>query len=301
MIYLQLYWQMIRQTDKERIKKTHKDMKKNMFIWVIALLLAANTTASAASAAQQHRHTPRTTVVDDKGKQQASADSAAAAKEASQGETTVAYSDTTSATVDEEWEDDSQPSAYSQYYRHELTDNQAFAERMFDKISESGKYLVAIIFIIFIGAPLILLLMIFYFINRNRQDKIRFAEMALKHGQPIPGTERVVYRDAQPKEETRAPQSKASFLQRSDNYTYDEDLRAKGIKHIAIGLGLMVCCLAFWNNDFIGGIGFLVACFGGGQLFMAKKEKQAERGCSKDKNDENKVCDETIQKEDNIQ
>lgn len=301
MIYLQLYWQMIRQTDKERIKKTHKDMKKNMFIWVIALLLAANTTASAASAAQQHRHTPRTTVVDDKGKQQASADSAAAAKEASQGETTVAYSDTTSATVDEEWEDDSQPSAYSQYYRHELTDNQAFAERMFDKISESGKYLVAIIFIIFIGAPLILLLMIFYFINRNRQDKIRLAEMALKHGQPIPGTERVVYRDAQPKEETRAPQSKASFLQRSDNYTYDEDLRAKGIKHIAIGLGLMVCCLAFWNNDFIGGIGFLVACFGGGQLFMAKKEKQAERGFSKEGNDENKVCDETIQKEDNIQ
>ena len=301
MIYLQLYWQMIRQTDKERIKKTHKDMKKNMFIWVIALLLAANTTASAASAAQQHRHTPRTTVVDDKGKQQASADSAAAAKEASQGETTVAYSDTTSATVDEEWEDDSQPSAYSQYYRHELTDNQAFAERMFDKISESGKYLVAIIFIIFIGAPLILLLMIFYFINRNRQDKIRLAEMALKHGQPIPGTERVVYRDAQPKEETRAPQSKASFLQRSDNYTYDEDLRAKGIMHIAIGLGLMVCCLAFWNNDFIGGIGFLVACFGGGQLFMAKKEKQAERGFSKEGNDENKVCDETIQKEDNIQ
>lgn len=276
-------------------------MKKNMFIWVIALLLAANTTASAASAAQQHRHTPRTTVVDDKGKQQASADSAAAAKAASQGETTVAYSDTTSATVDEEWEDDSRPSAYSQYYRHELTDNQAFAERMFDKISESGKYLVAIIFIIFIGAPLILLLMIFYFINRNRQDKIRLAEMALKHGQPIPGTERVVYRNAQPKEETRAPQSKASFLQSSANYTYDEDLRAKGIKHIAIGLGLMVCCLAFWNNDFIGGIGFLVACFGGGQLFMAKKEKQAERGFSKEGNDENKVCDETIQKEDNIQ
>ena len=276
-------------------------MKKNMFIWVIALLLAANTTASAASAAQQHRHTPRTTVVDDKGKQQASADSAAAAKEASQGETTVAYSDTTSATVDEEWEDDSQPSAYSQYYRHELTDNQAFAERMFDKISESGKYLVAIIFIIFIGAPLILLLMIFYFINRNRQDKIRLPEMARKHGHPIPGTERGVYRDAQPKEETRAPQSKASFLQRSDNYTYDENLRAKGIKHIAIGLGLMVCCLAFWNNDFIGGIGFLVACFGGGQLFMAKKEKQAERGFSKEGNDENKVCDETIQKEDNIQ
>ena len=172
---------------------------------------------------------------------------------------------------------------------------------MFDNISESVKYLFAIIFIIYIGAPLILLLMIFYFINRNRQDKIRLAEMALKHGQPIPGTERVVYRDAQPKEETRAPQSKASFLQRSDNYTYDEDLRAKGIKHIAIGLGLMVCCLAFWNNDFIGGIGFLVAGFGGGQLCMAKKEKQAERGFSKEGNDENKVCDETIQKEDNIQ
>ena len=56
-----------------------------------------------------------------------------------------------------------------------------------------------------------------------------------------------------------------------------------------------------FESGLIGGIGFLVACFGGGQLFMAKKEKQAERDFSKEGNEENKVCDETTQKEDNIQ
>ena len=265
-------------------------MKKNIVIWVIALLLAVNTTATAATAAQQHRHTPRTTLVDNKDKQQASADSAAAAQAAAaQANDAVAYSDTTSAAAEDEWENDSQTSAYRQQYRYDVKENQAFAERILDKMVESGYYLVAIVFIVFIGAPLSLLLMIFYLINRNRQDKIRLAEMALKHGQPIPGTERVIYRDSQPREENRTAQGNntsygyASPVRETREYTYDEDLRAKGIKHIAIGLGIMICCLAFWNNDFFGGIGFLVACFGGGQLFMARTAKKVETVCQDEK------------------
>ena len=273
-------------------------MKQYMIIWVMTALMTLSTSTTMTAAEQSHRHTPRTTMVDNKSKQQAATDSAEAAK-AAQNDATVAYSDTTS--TDDEWEDDNQPSAYRMQWESGNDKELEFAERIIDKVGGSITALVAISAIIFVLAPVILLIVILYFINRNRRDRIRLAEKCIEHGQPIPGTERVVYRDAQPKEETRAPQSKASFLQRSDNYTYDEDLRAKGIKHIAIGLGLMVCCLAFWNNDFIGGIGFLVACFGGGQLFMAKKEKQAERGFSKEGNDENKVCDETTQKEDNIQ
>ena len=242
-------------------------MKRNLTIWILALLLTGSTAAMAATSAQSHRHTPRTTVVDAKAKQQASADSAAAAEAA------VAYSDTTS-TADDEWEDESQPSAYRQQYRYELTSDQAFAERIFDKIAESGMIIVIIVFLLFVVSPLLILLMIFYFINRNRRDRIRLAEMALKNGQPIPGTERIIYREAKPREERQAPQSMSRTQNKHAEYTYNEDLRTRGIMHLAIGLGLMVCCLSFWNNDFFGGIGFLIACFGAGQIFMARSPKK---------------------------
>ena len=163
-------------------------MKQSMIIWMLAMLLTGTSPATAATAAQSHRHTPRTSVVDDKSKQQAKADSAAAAQQE-----TVAYSDTTAAATNDEWEDDSQPSAYRVQYQSQWNnDDREFTERILDKIATSGYYIVAIVFIIFIGAPLLLLMIILYFINRNRRDRIRLSELAIKHGQPIPGPERVV-------------------------------------------------------------------------------------------------------------
>ncbi|MGM9698734.1 MAG: DUF6249 domain-containing protein [Prevotella sp.] len=243
-------------------------MKQNMIIWVFAALMALLPSSTMMAAAQQHRHTPRTTIVDDKTKQQAANDSAAAAQ-AAQPDAAIAYSDTTSADEEEDY----QPSAYTQHYKVELTDDEKFVERILDKIAESGNYIVVIVFIIFIGAPISILMMILYFIQQNRRDRIRLAETALKNGQPIPGTERIVYREAKPKAERRHTSAPRSTAERKE-YTYDEDLRARGIKHLAIGLGLMVCCLAFWNNDFFGGIGFLIACFGAGQYYMARSSKK---------------------------
>lgn len=256
-------------------------MKKNMIIWAFAALMALLPSSTMTAAAQQHRHTPRTTIVDDKSKQQAKADSAAAAQQE-----TVAYSDTTAAATNDEWEDDSQPSAYRVQYQSQWNnDDREFTERILDKIATSGYYIVAIVFIIFIGAPLLLLMIILYFINRNRRDRIRLAEMALEHGQPIPGTERIVYREAKPKAERRYTSSPRSAAERKE-YTYDEDLRARGIKHLAIGLGLMVCCLLFWHNDFFGGIGFLIACFGAGQYYMARSSKKVVEENAKEKTKE---------------
>ena len=256
-------------------------MKKNMIIWAFAALMALLPSSTMTAAAQQHRHTPRTTIVDDKSKQQAKADSAAAAQQE-----TVAYSDTTAAATNDEWEDDSQPSAYRVQYQSQWNnDDREFTERILDKIATSGYYIVAIVFIIFIGAPLLLLMIILYFINRNRRDRIRLAEMALEHGQPIPGTERIVYREAKPKAErhyTSAPRTAAEHKE----YTYDEDLRSRGIKRLALGLGLMVCCLLFWDNDFFGGIGFLIACFGAGQYYMARSTKKVVEENAKEKTKE---------------
>ncbi|MGN0282641.1 MAG: DUF6249 domain-containing protein, partial [Prevotella sp.] len=241
----------------------------NMIIWVFAALMALLPSSTTMAAAQQHRHTPRTTIVDDKAKQQAANDSAAAAQ-AAQADAAVAYSDTTS--VDEE--EDYQPSAYSVQYQSKMeAEDREFAERILDKIAESGNYLVVIIFIIFIGAPISILMMILYFIQQNRRDRIRLAETALKNGQPIPGTERIIYREARPRAERRNTSAQKSSVD-VKRYTNDEDLHRRGIKHLAIGLGLMVCCLAFWNNDFLGGIGFLIACYGGGQMYMAYSTKK---------------------------
>ena len=245
-----------------------ENMKQNMIIWAFAALMALLPSSTMMASAQQHRHTPRTTIVDNKAKQQAASDSAAAAKAAAQPDAAVAYSDTTS--IDEE--EDYQPSAYRVQYQSQMDeDDREFAERILDKLERGGIYLVVIIFIIFIGAPISILMMILYFIQQNRRDRIRLAETAIKNGQPIPGTERIIYREAKPKAEshyTSAPRSSHK------EYIYDNDLRTRGIKHLAIGLGLMVCCLSFWNNDFFGGIGFLIACFGAGQLYMARSTKK---------------------------
>lgn len=261
-------------------------MKQNMIIWAFAALMALLPSSTMMAAAQQHRHTPRTTIVDDKAKQQAANDSAAAAQAAAQPDAAVAYSDTTAAATNDEWEDDSQPSAYRVQYQSQWNNvDREFTERILDKIATSGYYIVAIVFIIFIGAPLLLLMIILYFINRNRRDRIRLAEMALEHGQPIPGTERIVYREAKPKAERRytsAPRMAAEHKE----YIYDEDLRTRGIKHLAIGLGLMVCCLTFWQNDFFGGIGFLIACFGAGQYYMARSTKKVVEDKAKEKTKE---------------
>lgn len=253
-----------------------------MIIWAFAALMALLPSSTMMASAQQHRHTPRTTIVDDKAKQQAANDSAAAAQAAAQPDAAVAYSDTTS--IDEE--EDYQPSAYRVQYQSQWEDeDKEFAEHIFDKLAESGHYIVAIVFIIFIGAPISILIMILYFINRNRRDRIRLAEKAIEHGQPIPGTERIVYREAKPKAERRCTSAPRSAAERKE-YTYDEDLRTRGIKHLAIGLGLMVCCLTFWNNDFFGGIGFLIACFGAGQYYMARSTKKVVEEKAKEKTKE---------------
>lgn len=252
-----------------------------MIIWAFAALMALLPSSTMMASAQQHRHTPRTTIVDDKAKQQAANDSAAAAQ-AAQPDAAVAYSDTTS--IDEE--EDYQPSAYRVQYQSQWEDeDKEFAEKILVRISDQLPYYALIVFLIFVAAPVLLLIIILYFINRNRRDRIRLAEMALEHGQPIPGTERIVYREAKPKAERRytsAPRTAAEHKE----YIYDEDLRTRGIKHLAIGLGLMVCCLTFWQNDFFGGIGFLIACFGAGQYYMARSTKKVVEEKAKEKTKE---------------
>ena len=47
-------------------------------------------------------------------------------------------------------------------------------------------FVLLVLFILFVLAPVIILIVLFYFINKNRKQKMKLAEMAMKQGQPIP-------------------------------------------------------------------------------------------------------------------
>lgn len=246
-------------------------MKHYMTIWAFAALMALLPSSTTNAAAQQHRHTPRSTMIDDKAKQQAANDSAAAAQAAQQADAAVAYSDTTSATDQQE---DCQPSAYTRHYKVEMTDDEKFIAKTLETISDGAWVAVLIVFVMFVLAPFTILFTILYFINRNRRDRIRLAEMALQHGQPIPGTEKIIYREAKANGGQRT-RTQGMADGKPTVCSFDDELHRRGVKHLAIGAGLMVCCLLFWNNSFFAGIGFLIACFGGGQIYMARTTRTA--------------------------
>ncbi len=110
-----------------------------------------------------------------------------------------------------------------------------------------------VLFIIFVLAPLVILGLLLWFVYKNRKDRMRLAEMAMKNGQPIP-------------DELVKPAT--------TNATADE-LRARGIRQIFLGIGLIF--LLGWVASKVGvGIGIVVLCIGLGNVFIARTTKNKE-------------------------
>ena len=141
-------------------------MKKCLL--AIAMVLALNMNVDAA--AQKHRHTPRTEQVD-----------STKTKDAIE-----AFSDTT-ATADAEDAEDNQ---YVTSRHHSSFSVSGFPDDFFDNFD--GKDIAGMIFVlliiltIFLFAPIGIIIAIFYFVNKNRREKYRLAQMAMQNGQPIP-------------------------------------------------------------------------------------------------------------------
>ena len=144
-------------------------MKK--YLIAITMLLALSLNAEAAS--QKHRHSARTEQVDStKDKQDA----------------IEAFSDTTSSSK-EDAEDD-------QYitHRHRTTyttssDVQEFKEVMEGVGGVVGPMMavgIVTIIVIFFLLPLLIIFVIIYFVNKNRKERYKLAQMAIQNGQPIP-------------------------------------------------------------------------------------------------------------------
>ena len=203
-------------------------MKK--YLIAIALVFALSMYADAA--AQKHRHAPRTEQVD----------STKAKKDAIE-----AFSDTTA--INEDAEDDryiSHRTTYSSRDAQELREVMDAVGHAFDPwIAVS---IVAIV-VLFLLAPLLIIITIFYFVNRNRKERYKLAQMAIQNGQPIP-------------DEVLKGQTPSAAPESSDY--------SAGLRQIFLGIGLAIF-LGIVAGKIGFGIGALVFFIGLGKVVIAKK------------------------------
>ena len=208
-------------------------MKKVLFTMALLLTL----TVGVQAAGQKHRHTP----------QQELADSAVKGG-------VVAYSDTTSndttVRVSKGQVTVSTPMG-TQSWDYDVDDedvgnviHRAFSE-MRGKDLAGIILVLGVLLIIFVLAPVLIIIALFYFISRNRKEKMRLAQMAVQQGQPIPD-------------------------QLLDDRQQDVDVEyQKGMRQCFVGVGLMVF-LGYAAGQVGFGIGALVFCIGLGKVFASK-------------------------------
>ena len=195
----------------------------------IAMVLALGMNVEAA--AQKHRHTPRTEQVD-----------STKTKDAVE-----AFSDTTA--IADDAEDDS-------YVTRSVTYSSKDAQELKEVMETMGGFFepwvavsIVSIIVIFLLAPLLIIFVVFYFVNKNRKERYKLAQMAIQNGQPIPDE---VLKGNTPNE----PQN-------SNDYT-------AGLRQIFLGIGLAIF-LGIVAGKIGFGIGALVFCIGLGKVVIAKK------------------------------
>ena len=204
-------------------------MKK--YLIAIALMLTLGQTADAAS--QKHRHSPRTEQVDSAQKT---------------NDAIEAFSDTTTTTgVDEQEED------YVTYHRDfSKEDAQAIREVLDGVGGMIGPWAIVglvTIVIMFLIAPLLIIFVIFYFVNKNRRERLKLAQMAIQNGQPIPN----------------------EVLNDTRNAIRNDDYQA-GIRQMCVGAGLAVF-LGLIVGELGVGIGALVFFIGLGKWYLGRQAR----------------------------
>ena len=202
---------------------------KQLLITLTMLLVLGLTTEAVA---QKHRHTPQpqqTELVDSTSKNGVEA-----------------FSDTTSTASTPTAADDNFP--FDDEDDYVVTTN---LDRFFDHfgVMQTGLagmfFVLIVLLIIFVLSPLLIIIAVFYFVNKNRKDKMRLAQMAMQQGQPIPDQ-----------------------LLKEQSPVGDEEYKS-GIRQCFVGVGLMIF-LWFAAGEVGFGIGALVFCIGLGKLTVAK-------------------------------
>ena len=203
-------------------------MKKVLF--TLALLLTLSMGIQAAG--QKHRHTPRSEQVD-----------------STKSDSVEVFSDTTSTTnySTNVWEDEDEDFTYTGMIHNALSD-------MRGKDVAGMFFVLCVLLIIFVLAPVFIIIALFYFINKNRKEKMRLAQMAMQQGQPIP-----------------------DGLLKDKDGDFDNSDYQRGMRQCFVGVGLMIF-LGFAAGTVGFGIGALVFCIGLGKVFAGKTaQKNYER------------------------
>ena len=212
-------------------------MKKVLF--TLALLLTLSMGMQAAG--QKHRHTPRNEQVDSTGKDAVEAfsdttstDTMTSTRHKGKVTITTPTSPWSSNTVTYEMEDED----FGSMLKHLFVD--------MDNKSITGMFFIlGVLLILFVLAPLLIIIALFYFINKNRKEKMRLAQMAMQQGQPIPDQ-----------------------LLNEKPVDADDEYQ-KGMRQCFVGVGLMVF-LGYAAGQVGFGIGALVFCIGLGKVFAGK-------------------------------
>ncbi len=208
------------------------------YLIAIAMVLALSMNANAT--AQKHRHTPRTEQVSDTVKHTPDA--------------IEAYSDTTATTATASSDADDTTTTRRATITYDMDDEEAvgFLNSFLGGIGGVA-VLIPILAILVFGLflPVIVIVLVFYFINRNRREKYRLAQMAIQNGQPIP--DQLLKNDV----ETLANQS----------------MYNAGIRQMFTGVGLAIF-LGIILGDLGVGIGALVFFIGLGKYMIARQDKK---------------------------
>ena len=198
----------------------------------MVLTLSSNATATA----QKHRHTPRTEQVSDTVKHNPDA--------------IEAFSDTTAAKSNANADFDDDDDNYTRYQvRTPVEDAGEVMEKVFGGLGIA--MIIPILAIVIFGLllPLIILFTVLYFVNRNRRDKYRLAEMAIKNGQPIPDE-----------------------LLKEVKDDWDSNGYNAGIRQMFTGVGLAIF-LGLILDELGIGIGALVFFIGLGKWYIARQNR----------------------------
>ena len=200
---------------------------------LIAIAMVLTLSMNASATAQKHRHTPRMEQVDTTKNNQ---------------DTIEAFSDTTNATNAEDAEDDQ----YIESRRtttHQVSGFPDFFNHLDGKDVAGMIFVLLVILIMFLAAPIGIIIAIFYFVNRNRREKYKLAQMAMQNGQPIPD----------------------QLLK--ENAAMNKDDYDTGLRQMFTGVGL-----AIFLGIIIGklgiGIGALVFFIGLGKWYVARQAKE---------------------------
>ena len=195
----------------------------------MVLVLGLTTEAVA----QRHRHTPQpqqkeqTELVDS---------TSTNGVEAFSDTTSTASTPTAADNFPFDDEDDFERTSIDSFFDHFGMMQTGFAGMFF---------VLFVLLIIFVLSPVLIIIAVFYFINKNRKDKMRLAQMAMQQGQPIPDQ-----------------------LLKEQSTIGDEEYKS-GIRQCFVGVGLMI--FLWFAAGAVGfGIGALVFCIGLGKVLVAR-------------------------------